>query len=93
VSRQVLHQYSVTATATLRPGRSVAEARSDVRALFHWLSAIHPEVMIDAAWTFQERCSLSFWDALMLGAAQSTGCGFLPSEDLPAARASKASSW
>ena len=30
------------------------------------------------------RVSLSFWDAVILGAAQSMGCGFLLSEGLPA---------
>ena len=84
VSRQVLHEYYVTVTRKLRPGLPVEEARSDVRSLFHWLSAVDPEVMIESAWTFQDRCSLSFWDALVLAAAQSMGCGFLLSEDLPA---------
>lgn len=84
VSRQVLHEYYVTVTRKLKPGLEAEEARSDVRALFHWLTAIPPEVTIESAWTFQDRCSLSFWDALILGAAQSMGCGFVLSEDLPA---------
>jgi predicted nucleic acid-binding protein len=84
VSRQVLHEYYVTVTRELRPGLPVEEARSDVRTLFHWLTAIDPEPMIESAWSFQDRGSLSFWDALILGAAQSMGCGFLLSEDLPA---------
>lgn len=84
VSRQVLHEYYVTVTRKLRPGLPVEEARADVRTLFHWLTAVDPEVMIESAWSFQDRCSLSFWDALILGAAQSMGCGFLLSEDLPA---------
>ena len=84
VSRQVLHEYYVTVTRKLRPGLPEDDARSDVRALFHWLSAVDPEVTIESAWTFQDRCSLSFWDALILGAAQSMGCGIVLSEDLPA---------
>jgi predicted nucleic acid-binding protein len=83
VSRQVLHEYYVTVTRKLRPGLPVEEARSDVRTLFHWLTAVDPEVMVESAWTFQDRCSLSFWDALILAAAQSMGCGFVLSEDLP----------
>ena len=84
LSRQVLHEYYVTVTRKLRPGLSSEEARSDVRALFHWLSAVDPETTIESAWTCQDRCSLSFWDALIVGAAQSMGCGCLLSEDLPA---------
>ena len=44
VSRQVLHEYYVTVTRKLRPGRSVEEARSDVRTLGHWLIPVDPEV-------------------------------------------------
>ena len=84
VSRQVLHEYYVTVTRKLRPGLSTEEARSDVRALFHWLCAVDPELTIESAWICQDRCSLSFWDALIVGAAQSMGCGFVLSEDLPA---------
>jgi predicted nucleic acid-binding protein len=84
VSRQVLHEYYVTVTRKLRPGLPTEEARSDVRALFHWLSAVDPEAAIESAWIFQDRGSLSFWDALILAAAQSMGCGFALSEDLPA---------
>jgi predicted nucleic acid-binding protein len=84
VSRQVLHEYYVTVTRKLQPGLEAAEARTDVRSLFHWLNAVDPTVMIESAWAFQDRCSLSFWDALILGAAQSMGCAFLLSEELPA---------
>ena len=50
VSRQVLHEYYVTVTRKLRPGLPVEEARADVRALLHWLTAVDPEVMIESAW-------------------------------------------
>jgi predicted nucleic acid-binding protein len=84
VSRQVLHEYYVTVTRKLRPGLPPEEARSDVRTLFLWLRTVDAEATIESAWAFQDRCSLSFWDALVLAAAQSMGCGFLLSEDLPA---------
>jgi predicted nucleic acid-binding protein len=84
LSRQVLHEYYVTVTRKLQPGLTVAEARADVRSLFHWLSPIDPSVLMEAAWALQDRCSLSFWDALIVGAAQTMGCGFVLTEDLPA---------
>jgi len=84
LGRQVLQEYYVTVTRKLRPGPTVAEARADVRALFHWLSPIDPSVLVEAAWALQDRCPLSFWDALIVGAAQTVGCGFVLSEDLPA---------
>jgi len=84
LSRQVLQEYYVTVTQKLQPGLTVAEARADVRGLFHWLSPIDPSVLVEAAWALQDRCSLSFWDALIVGAAQTMGCGFVLTEDLPA---------
>ena len=84
LSRQVLQEYYVTVTRKLQPGLTVAEARADVRALFHWLAPIDPGVLVEAAWALQDRCSLSFWDALIVGAAQTMGCGFVLTEDLPA---------
>ena len=86
VSRQVLHEYYVTVTRKLRPGLPTEEARSDVRALFHWLTTVDPEATIESAWVLQDRGSLSFWDALILSAAQAMDCEFLLSEDLPAGR-------
>ena len=83
LSRQVLQEYYVTVTRKLQPGLTVAEARADVRALFHWLAPIEPGPLLEAAWALQDRCSLSFWDALMVGAAQTMGCAFVISEDLP----------
>jgi predicted nucleic acid-binding protein len=83
VSRQVLHEYFETVTRKLRPGLPTEEARADVRALFHWLSAVDPEATIESAWFLQDRFSLSFWDALIVGAAQCLGCGFVLSEELP----------
>jgi predicted nucleic acid-binding protein len=84
LSRQVLQEYYVTVTRKLQPGLTVAEARADVRALFHWLAPIDPSVLLEAAWAIQDRCSISYWDALIVGAAQTMGCGFLLTEDLPA---------
>ncbi len=86
VSAQVLHEYYVTVTRKLKPGLTVAEARADLRALFHWLPSIEPRSLLQTAWTLQDGASLSFWDALVLGAAKLGRCGFVLSEDLPAGR-------
>lgn len=83
LSRQVLHEYYVTVTRKLRPGLRAEEARSDVRALSHWLVPTDPLTLLESAWACEDRCSLSFWDALLVAAAQGMGCRFVLSEDLP----------
>jgi len=82
VSPQVLNEYYETVTRKLRPGLRPEEARTDVRALFHWLVPIDAPLVLEAAWHFQAKGSFSFWDALILGAAQTMDCGFVLSEDM-----------
>lgn len=84
LSRQVLQEYYVTVTLKLKPGMTTEEARADVRALFHWVAPIEPEALMESAWALQDRFVLSFWDALVVGAAECLGCVNVISEDLQA---------
>ena len=83
LSRQVLQEYYTTVTRKLKPGLDAEEARADVRALFHWLAPVDPVALMESAWDLQDRCSLSFWDSLIVGAAVNLGCGVVLTEDLP----------
>ena len=38
--------------------------------------------MVEHAWTLQDQYQLSYWDALIVGAAKASSCGFLLTEDL-----------
>jgi hypothetical protein len=60
VSPQVLHEYYETVTRKLKPGLTPEEARTDVRALFHWLVPIEAPLVLEAAWHFQAKGSFSF---------------------------------
>ena len=84
LSRQVLQEYYTTVTRKLKPGLPSDEARADVRALFHWLGPVDAASLIELSWDLQDRFSLSFWDALIVGAARNLGCRFLLTEDLSA---------
>jgi len=82
LSFQVLHEFFVTVTAKLRPGMAVAAARDDVRTLLAWGPVAPLPRSLEAAWRLQDRFSLSWWDALIVAAAQEAGCSVLLSEDL-----------
>jgi len=84
ISYQVLQEYYITVTRKLDPGMPVRAAREDVRALLVWRPVVIDAVVFDNAWAAQDRYRISWWDALIVAAAQVASCGFLLSEDLQA---------
>jgi predicted nucleic acid-binding protein len=84
LSYQVLHEYCVIVTRKLRPGIPVQDARDDVRALMSWRPVSADGVMLEGAWAVQDRFGLSWWDALVVSAAQIAGADYLLTEDLQA---------
>jgi len=82
LSWQVLQEYYVTLTRKLEPPRSAADVREDVTSLVTWRPIAVGLVTLDAAWGIEDRFGLSWWDALIVAAAQQGGCDYLLSEDL-----------
>ncbi|MGI8726235.1 MAG: PIN domain-containing protein [Solirubrobacterales bacterium] len=82
VSTQVLGELYVTATRKLEKPLRKAEAREAIS----WLSEL-PVVAVDAglvdrAAEISDLSQLSYWDGLIIAAAESSGCERLLSEDL-----------
>ena len=82
LSYQVLQEYYVTVTSKLKPGLELESARNDVRSLLAWKPVTIDAGVVDAAWVIQDRYGLSWWDALIVAAAQVANCRFLLTEDL-----------
>jgi predicted nucleic acid-binding protein len=82
LSWQVLHEYYVSVTRKLRPGRDPTAAREDVASLIAWNPIPLDLATVDAAWALEDRFGLSWWDALIVAAAQVGGCTHLLTEDL-----------
>jgi predicted nucleic acid-binding protein len=82
LSSQVLSEFYVNVTQKLRPGLDRETARADVRVLSAWQPIPLDEQVFDEAWHIQDRYGLSFWDALIVGAARVCGCGYVLTEDL-----------
>lgn len=80
ISTQVLCEFYVNATRKL--AMPTEDARADVHDLQAWgpISVTTPTV--EAAWILQDTHSLSFWDALIVAAAQEAECHTLLTEDL-----------
>lgn len=82
VSFQVLNEYYVTVTRKLKPGFTAAEAQLDVRRYLTWSPRPLDAPVLETAWAVEQRHRTSFWDALVVAAAQLAGCEVLLTEDL-----------
>jgi predicted nucleic acid-binding protein len=82
ISYQVLHEYYVNVTTKLKPGLSAEEAQEDVRNLIAWKPLAMDRAVLEGAFAVERRFRFSFWDALIVSAAQRADCGYLLSEDL-----------
>ena len=79
---QVLQEFYSVLTRKLKPGIAAPEARRVVRALAAWSPLSIDFAVIEKAWLLEQRNSLSWWDALIVAAAQTLECEVLLTEDL-----------
>jgi len=82
LSTQVLQEFYVTVTEKLDPGLDRESARQDVRSFVTWRPVTVDASVLEAAWRVQDRYRLSWWDSLIVGAAEIAGCAYLLTEDL-----------
>lgn len=82
LSFQVLQEFYVTVTVKLDPGMDSERARSEVRSLLPWHPISTDARVVEGAWRIQDRYGLSWWDALIVSAAQLSRCQYLLTEDL-----------
>ena len=81
-SVQVLNEYYVTVTRKLSPALPAEDAREDVRDLRAWIPVPVSAGLMESAFEAEDRLSLSYWDSLIVAAAQAAGCEYLLTEDL-----------
>ena len=82
ISMQVLQEYYQVATRRLEPGLKREIAREDIRDLMAWSPVAIDRQVLEHAWVAEEQFRLSWWDALIVGAARQAGCRYLLTEDL-----------
>jgi predicted nucleic acid-binding protein len=81
-SIQVLSEYYATVTRKLEPGLSADEAWEDVTTLLAWEPQQIDRDVIARARELERRYELSWWDAMIVAAAELQNCAVLLSEDL-----------
>ena len=80
ISWQVLHEYYINAVRKIAVPEPTA--RDTVEALIAWRPVYSSRGLVQAAWHCMDDAHVSYWDALVIAAAQRAGCQWLLSEDL-----------
>lgn len=82
ISFQVLLELYATLTHKLEPRFEAAEAKEIVRKFSVWQPVAADLPVLEKAWLLQQLHNLSWWDALIVSAAQTCECSTLLTEDL-----------
>jgi predicted nucleic acid-binding protein len=80
LSTQVLHEFFVASTRKLGVPAEIARRKVELLSRLD-IVTIRPPLILDAI-DLHRLHSLSFWDALILGAAAASGCQRLLTEDM-----------
>ena len=84
LSWQVLHEFYWNAVRKMR--LDADRAREIVEDLSHWRPVDTSLGLVQQAWHWMDAAQLSYWDALILAAAQRSGAQYLLSEDFQSDR-------
>jgi len=84
LSWQVLHEFY--ANAGRKAGLARPAARKLVEAFARWQPVETTLGLIQQGWQWSDQAQLSYWDSLIVAAAERAGCAWLLSEDFQPAR-------
>jgi predicted nucleic acid-binding protein len=82
VSAQVLGEFFVTVTRKIKPPLTVQEAGNVLDMLLAVALVQIDRALVDAAIAVHVQYRISYWDGLIIAAAERAGCGRVLSEDL-----------
>jgi predicted nucleic acid-binding protein len=81
-SIQVLSEFYVVVTRHLRPPLARDKAIGIVGEFEAWAPTATDEELLAAAWALEDRLNYTFWDCLIIAAAQRERCTHFLTEDL-----------
>ena len=84
LSWQVLHEFYVNAVR--KAGVETKRARDVIELLICWQPVDTSAMLIHRAWFWMDQAGISYWDGLIVGAAEQLGCRWLLSEDFQTGR-------
>ncbi len=84
LSWQVLNEFYSNAVGKMKT--PAARARENVETFALWQPVDFGLGLLQRAWYWMDRASVSYWDALIVAAAEAAGCKYLLTEDFQAGR-------
>ncbi len=84
LSWQVLNEFY--ANAARKTGARASVARATIESFAAWQPVEQSLMLVQRAWYWVDEAQLSYWDGLILAAAERAGCRWLLSEDFQAGR-------
>jgi predicted nucleic acid-binding protein len=84
LSWQVLHEFYVNAVRKM--GAPPLEVRATVEVFCEWRPIDNSLEMVQRAWQWSDEAQLSYWDSMIVAAAERGGCSWLLSEDFQTGR-------
>jgi predicted nucleic acid-binding protein len=82
VSTQVLSEFYVNVTRKAEPPMASGDARAEVRRYQRWQPWAVDHATVESAWSVESRFGFSYWDSLIVAAAQAQRCRYLLTEDM-----------
>lgn len=82
LSTQVLQEFAANLQRRISVAMTYADIRRRIELYLEWKVVVNEEGSILRGLEVQERNRISFWDAMIVQAAESAGCEVLYSEDL-----------
>ncbi len=82
LSWQVIFEFYAHATRKAAAGTQLA--REAVNELTQWNPVVPNSSLVQRAWHWCDAAQINFWDALIVAAAEQSGCRYLLSEDFQA---------
>ena len=81
-SMQVLSEFYVNVTRKIATPVTPESAWNEVSTFLAWRPQPIDDSLMRRAWSIEQRHLLSWWDSMVVGAAQLQGCSLLLTEDL-----------
>jgi predicted nucleic acid-binding protein len=82
LSTQVLQEFAANLQRRISLSMTYAEVRRRIELYLEWKVVVNGGGSVLRGLEFKERNQISFWDAMIVQAAESAGCEVLYSEDL-----------